>query len=33
MTELLMSAAEGKWGALGAATEQLCQALRAERLL
>ena len=33
MTELLMSAAEGKWGALGAATEQLWQALRAERLL
>ena len=32
-TELLMSAAEGKWGTLEAATEQLRETLRAEQLL
>jgi hypothetical protein len=33
LTELLMSAAEGKWGALGVATDQLHLTLRDERLL
>jgi hypothetical protein len=32
-TELLMAAAEGKWGALGAATDQLCLVLKEERLI
>jgi hypothetical protein len=32
-TELLMAAAEGKWGAFGAAMNQLCQVLKEERLI
>jgi hypothetical protein len=32
-TELLMAAAEGKWGAFGVATNQLRQILKEERLI